>query len=337
MKATVQVEKPSYSIAVNPTYVSNGVVTLGGKVVLPSQNPYNGALVAASEFDLNVVDLSDYVIVNLPTEAPANEFKLRYTLKTDLPRKADGVTLEYTDRFLPTIAAGAGTAPDYAYKSINEDMVVNWANSKYNEVEYEVALVVAKTPTNDPTTDEVIGTPVTIKLQIPTLVTISAGNAVEATYNNNGTSEANVAGAIVVKDKDGKSIYNVGLANSISATTDYTGLQDFYSYVNLGTAQAPNYVEVYANDAWDVYGQTFSLPMVAGSTTVVDKSKITVTVNGAAATIDYTVDANGTITVAANNANVTGDIVFTVPVSMNYDFDGYAAQTVNAQVVFKVR
>ena len=316
-KSIVEIVKPTVSIVPNPTYVKDGVVTLGGKVTYPTST--EAAKTAGTAFELNKVDLRDYVNVTVPSGKEA-DYKIKYTLKTQAV-KYDGTN--YTT--LPALAAPAS-------KGLSDAAVVDWTGSKLNEVEYEIAL------TN--TAGVVLGEPVKVKLQIPELVVLSLGESVKSTYTNNVASTANVAGALVVKDKDGNSIYNAGFANSlVHAVADdvYLGVSgyfaEYYSYDKDGNKTGVSKRQR-ITDGWKMYGQTFALPMKNGA---VDKSKITVTVNGAAATIDYTITEDGTITVGANNANVTGDIVFTVPVSMNYDYDGYAAQTVNAQVVFEVK
>ena len=135
---------------------------------------------------------------------------------------------------------------------------------------------------------------------------------------------------------NGTAIYNAGRANSLTTTADFKGINDYYKkYAATYYADgAVNQEEVEGGmaNAWAVYGQSFELAKDAYGNTME-----TVTVNGAPATIGYTLAADGTIIIEANNANVTGDIVFTVPVVMSHMYSGYNPQVVNAQVVFKVQ
>ena len=329
-KAVVAFEKPTASIVANPTYVDNGVVTLGGKVVYPTST--RDGKTAGSKFALNEVVLNDYVNITVPS-GMADDYKIRYTLKSDHYYYSNGTAYTRLPKFTgKTYVAdkAIGYKGDVTYTAINVDQKVDWNSSRFNEVVYEIALVDSKANDGDSSNDVVIGDPVTVKLVIPQLITVSAGEIVEATYNNNVESVGYVASGLVVKDMNGTEIYNAGRGISFKPYTGFKGINDYYMYYPATDKLAEK--EVGIQDGWLMYGQNFVVNSDANGTLE------TVTINGTEATIDYTIDSTtGIIKVSSNNANVTGDIVFTVPVAMSYDYDGYNPQVVDIQVVFKVK
>lgn len=320
---TVNTEKPAVEFTTNNVFVNNGVATIDGTVKLPVTKSKTSEVTGTSTaYALNAINLRDYVHVVLPKDAKENGYELRYTLVTPM-YKEDGKTALYADV--------QPVAPVYnvvdAKRTGAGDQPLAW-KVDLNELEYEIALVSSSRSTDRnedkviDAKDDVVLAAVNVKLQIPNLVTFAAENTVSAKYVNGVATTANVVEALSIVDKFNNNVYNPyattlnDIFKGYSATLYNGKVQDvtfatdsfFNVYDMVVTAAEQKDVKVYLNN------------------TEIAQTQVKFTYN----------QTTGSITLSEENANLTGDVKFEVPVTLTYMYDNYGkvAQKVTAVVVF---
>ena len=321
--ATVNTSKPTISFATNEVFVENSIAAVDGTVALPlNKTAANITTGTSTPYALNSIDLRNYIKVQMPQGISEAGYRLRYTLLTPMVDK-DGKALypatpsvQEEITYVDVARSGAGAMP------------LNW-NVDLNELEYEIALIssAARIDRNGDkkinAADDIVFEKVNVKLQVPALVTFAAANEVKAKYVNGVQTKANIAGAISVVDKFGNAVYNPYAADLYHIFSGYYATLDAKGNV-LGAA---------SNE--DTFFNVYDMAVTAA-----DLKDVKVYLNGAA--IDQTqikFDYNknsGEIVMSEENANLTGDIKFEVPVTLTYIYDNYGklAQKGTAVVVF---
>lgn len=304
--ATVQFQKPAYTITPNPVFVKNGVVTLDGTVKIPELTSNKLGLTAGSTYVLNEVVLRDYVNVTdaVKAEIAAGELALVYLYTTTYDHDQNPAT--------PQVAV-PGVTVDQATGKVTWD-----GANHYNALDFVVALI-STVATDDKGQPIVYGSPVAVQTQVPELVKFDApaSKIVTSTYlNGSGWTTANIVKALVVTDvKTGKELYN-----KYAATLDE--IWEGYSRSKTTDAFQSNGVDVF-----NVYNQQVVLnPMVAPKA-YLETSKTALTAD------DFTVLADGTVTLTKNTGNLTENIIVEVPVLLFHDYCG-TAHAATAKVKF---
>ncbi|MBR5013291.1 MAG: hypothetical protein IKY16_01665, partial [Bacteroidales bacterium] len=315
--AKVNFQKPNYSIAPNPVLVKNGVVTLDGTVTIPELNSKKLGLTEGKAYDLNVVKLSQYIVVSdaVKAEVEAGELAIVYmftdTYDDDRNPMSPAVPV-------PGVSIDGEVIDVVGEVIVNGEALVSWdgANRK-NALNFVVALVHATA--TDAKGQNVVFNTVPVQTVVPELVKLEApaSKVVTVAYKNGAeATTANIVGALVVKDvKTGKEIYNKYAA-------DLTEIWEGYSRAKTTDAFASTGVNVF-----DVYNQTIA----------VDKKNVKAyleTSNYALTAADYSVDATtGTVTLLMDNGNLTENVIVEVPVILTHDYCG-TPHTAVAKVKF---
>ena len=312
--ATVKTVAPVLGVTANEVYVNNGVATVDGTVKLPIEKTTTSIATGTSTpYALDAINLRNYVKVQVPETIKTDGYELRYTLVTPMVDK-DGKDL-YASK--PSVAQ--------VYKTLDAAVALDWNVEELNTLEYEVALVSTSRDIDRnedekfDSADDIVFSSVNVKLQIPTLVTFAANNTVTAKVVNGKATSANIVGALSVVDKFSNNVYNPyakDLAHFFSgyyATIDKTGKvtsvasneDTFFNVYEMAVkAAALKDVKVYLNNT-----------EIAQSQIIFDYDATT-----------------GEIVLSEENANITGDIKFEVPVSFTSIYG--AEQKATATVVF---
>ena len=321
-----EVVKPGYALSYNATYVDNGVVTLGGKVGLPSYSTSSGKF-TSSAFALQAIDLRRYVIVE---NEVAGELMLQYNLKT---RKLDA---QQKPTIVPDITYATGPMTTDAY----EANIVGWNDKSLNEVEFEISLVSkATTEKNGVEVPAVVYDTKKVVLQIPDFVTFDApaANIEKVTYKSGEVNRGNIAQTLVIKDAEtGK----VNLKNPYATRLD----QIFWGamQVKVGNTKT-NTVDENNPYGYAVYGQKVTAKAdkvhayLESSKEVVDPQdykyyteKTDETIDGETVTF-----YPGDVRLMIEDANITDNIIVVVPVELTHDYCGSKVhKTVEAKVKF---
>lgn len=315
--ATVQFQKPAYTITPNPVFVKNGVVTLDGTVKIPeltsnklgltvNNNPKkNEYTPEQAKYVLNQVVLRDYVNVTdaVKAEIAAGELELVYEFTTTYipqgqtkPELVPGVTIDQT--------TGKVTWDGYA--------------KSYNTLDFVVKLV--STVATDAQGQAIVyGSPVAVQTVVPELVKFDApaSKIVTETYlNGAGLTSANIVKALVVTDvKTGKELYNKYAADLTEIWEGYSRGKTTESFVSNGV------------DVFNVYNQQVAINPMAPAKAYLETSKTALTKD------DFTVAADGTVTLTKNTGNLTENIIVEVPVILAHDYCG-VYHTATAKVKF---
>jgi predicted nucleic acid-binding Zn-ribbon protein len=321
--ATVNTEKPSIKFAANDVFVKNGVATVDGTVKLPVTKSKTAEVTGTSTpYALSAIDLRNYVHVEMGADVKENGYLLRYTLKTPLVDK-DGKKLYADNQVAPAFAQY--TAVDVKRETVGLN-TLTWGLD-LNELDFEIALVSAsKADRNednkiDATDDVVFGT-VDVKLQIPTLVTFAAAETVNAKYVNGVASSANIVEALTIVDKFGNNVYNP------YATTLNDIFKGYNATLYNGKVQS---VTLASDNFYNVYDMKVTAAELKDVKVYLNNAPI------AQSQVKFSYNAEtGAIAISEENANLTGDIKFEVPVTLTYVYDNYGklAQKATAVVVF---
>ena len=321
-----EVVKPGYALSYNATYVDNGVVTLGGKVGLPSYSTSSGTF-TSSAFALQAIDLRRYVIVE---NEVAGELMLQYNLKT---RKLDA---QQKPTIVPDITYATGPMTTDAY----EANIVGWNDKSLNEVEFEISLVSkATTQKNGVDVPAVVYDTKKVVLQIPDFVTFDApaANIEKVAYKSGEVNRGNIAQTLVIKDAEtGK----VNLKNPYATRLD----QIFWGakQVKVGNTKT-NTVDKNNPYGYAVYGQKVTAKAdkvhayLESSKEVVDPQDYKYYTVETVETIDgKTVTFYpGDVRLMIEDANITDNIIVVVPVELTHDYCGSKVhKTVEAKVKF---
>ena len=310
-KANVKFQKPAYAITANPVLVKDGVATLDGKVTIPELTSNKLGLTEASKYVLNVVKLSQYIVVPdaVKAEIAAGELAIVYMF-----------TDTYDDDnnpWTPEVPV-PGVSIDGAINAVNGEALVAWNGANHKKaLNFMIALVhtVATEANGQPV---VYGAPVNVQTVVPELVTLEApaSKVVTVAYKNgDDTTEANIVGALVVKDvKTGKEIYNKYAANLDEIWMGYSRNKTTDSFKSNGT------------NVFDVYNQNIVIDM-KNVKAYLETSKYALTA------ADYEVSPNGQVVLLMDNANITDNIIVEVPVKLTHDYCG-TAHTAVAKVKF---
>ena len=321
-----EVVKPGYALSYNATYVDNGVVTLGGKVGLPSYSTSSGKF-TSSAFALQAIDLRRYVIVE---NEVAGELMLQYNLKT---RKLDA---QQKPTIVPDITYATGPMTTDAY----EANIVGWNDKSLNEVEFEISLVSkATTEKNGVDVPAVVYDTKKVVLQIPDFVTFDApaANIEKVTYKSGEVNRGNIAQTLVIKDAEtGK----VNLKNPYATRLD----QIFWGamQVKVGNTKT-NTVDENNRNGYAVYGQKVTAKAdkvhayLESSKEVVDPQDYKYYTEETVETIDGepVTFYPGDVRLMIEDANITDNIIVVVPVELTHDYCGSKVhKTVEAKVKF---
>ena len=307
--AKVNFQKPSYSIAANPVFVKNGVVTLDGTVTIPELTANKLGLTTGSAYVLNQIILRNYVNVS---KAVQNEID-----RVDAELKLE---YRFTTTYVPFNSTEAIPVPGVSIDPTTGKVTLsNIAKSSYNALDFEVALVHA-TATDLYGRAIEYGAPVKVQIQVPELVKLDAPSSKVVTseyLNGTGWTEANIAKTLVVTDvKTGKEIYNKYAADLDEIWMGYERNKTTDSFKSNGT------------NVFDVYNQTIEIDY-RNIKAYLETSKVALTFG-----VDYEVTDNGNVKLLAkNDGNITENIVVEVPVKLNHDYCG-TPHTATAKVKF---
>ena len=305
--ATVQFQKPAYTITPNPVFVKNGVVTLDGTVKIPELTSNKLGLTAGSAYVLNEVVLRDYVNVSdaVKAEIAAGELALVYLFTTTYDHDQNPATPAVS---VPGVSIDPATGK------------VTWEGKakEYNALDFVVALI-STVATDDKGQPIVYGSPVAVQTQVPELVKFDApaSKIVTETYlNGAGLTSANIVKALVVTDvKTGKELYNKYAANLDEIWEGYSRSKTTDSFKSNGV------------DVFNVYNQQVVINPMAPAKAYLETSKTALTND------DFTVLADGTVTLTKNTGNLTENIIVEVPVLLFHDYCG-KAHAATAKVKF---
>ena len=305
--ATVQFQKPAYTITPNPVFVKNGVVTLDGTVKIPELTSNKLGLTAGSAYVLNEVVLRDYVNVSdaVKAEIAAGELALVYLFTTTYDHDQNPATPAVS---VPGVSIDPATGK------------VTWEGKakEYNALDFVVALI-STVATDDKGQPIVYGSPVAVQTQVPELVKFDApaSKIVTETYlNGAGLTSANIVKALVVTDvKTGKELYNKYAANLDEIWEGYSRSKTTDSFKSNGV------------DVFNVYNQQVVINPMAPAKAYLETSKTALTKD------DFTVAADGTVTLTKNTGNLTENIIVEVPVILAHDYCG-VYHTATAKVKF---
>ena len=305
--ATVQFQKPAYTITPNPVFVKNGVVTLDGTVKIPELTSNKLGLTAGSAYVLNEVVLRDYVNVSdaVKAEIAAGELALVYLFTTTYDHDQNPATPAVS---VPGVSIDPATGK------------VTWEGKakEYNALDFVVALI-STVATDDKGQPIVYGSPVAVQTQVPELVKFDApaSKIVTETYlNGAGLTSANIVKALVVTDvKTGKELYNKYAANLDEIWEGYSRSKTTDSFKSNGV------------DVFNVYNQQVAINPMAPAKAYLETSKTALTND------DFTVLADGTVTLTKNTGNLTENIIVEVPVILAHDYCG-VYHTATAKVKF---
>ena len=197
-----------------------------------------------------------------------------------------------------------------------------------NALDFEIALVSSSRSTDrnedgkvNAADDVVFGT-VDVKLQIPTLVTFAAEETVSAKYVNGVATTANIVNALTIVDKFGNNVYNP------YATTLNDLFKGYNATLYNGKVQD---VELASDNFFNVYDMAVEAADLEDVKVYLNNTEI------AQSQVKFTyTPATGEIVLSEENANLTGDVKFEVPVTLTYMYDNYGklAQEATAVVVF---
>ncbi len=337
--ATIVTTKPVVTFKPASAYVTaDNKVNLDGTVKFDMTD---SATVSSTKFELNKINLRDYVDVTIPEELEG-DFELRYTFvdnplatfKTngtldkwnDNPESTTNPKAKFSNANLPAF----GTTPAFGTNGIavamyeddfDADVVLDW-RTDLREMKVEVALVsTTKIPAVAPSTtptDDVFDSFV-VTLVVPEVIkTFAADEQVKVKYENGKKVSANIVKAITVEDKLGNEVYNPYAATMKQIWNGYRVNKD-------GT------VTDRQADFFKAYGQEVVLPADTAVKAYINGNDVTSQVKPA-------VDDKGNVTINPETATLTGDVVVEVPVKLTYLYDEYGAQakTATVQVVFEV-
>ncbi len=298
------------AISANPVYVSNGAVTLSGNVTIPELNASKLKLTEGSPYVLNAIFLKDYVRLNSGALAAleAGDIKL---------------TFENTNKFAynpsdPTQLASPVDVGELVIDNATGE-ILNWDGSfRHNSLDFAVSLIDAVATENG---EPIVYGSVSIKMVIPQLVEIEAPDSkiVNVPYSSNEPTTANIVGSLIVTDvKSGDDLYNRWAETLAEIWQGYYREKITAPYQSTGV------------DVFNVYYQTLSFVTDANgivSNAYLESSKEPLTA------ADYTVDELGNVTLSANSAVITDNIIVEVPVVLRSYYDP-ADYMVTARVKF---
>jgi len=171
---------------------SNGVVEMHGTYKVPTYNSTTKEM-DAEVYKLKKINLRELVKINNGgADFESDEYQILYTLKTEYmngTNKVSGDEIAEVD---------TDNSAD-----VDATAIVDWKDTKVNELTYEIQLV------SSTDSDIKFGDPVTIKLVVPELVTVT-GSKKNIDYNNaTKISVGNFVQGLAIKDKaTGKDLYN---------------------------------------------------------------------------------------------------------------------------------
>ena len=325
--ATVQFQKPAYTITPNPVLVKNGVVNLTGTVEIPELKADKKGLTAGDDYELQEINLRNYIQVSdeVVAEITNGELSLAYMFTdTFVPQNSiypvpvAGVSFAETGNQVTTIKLDGANDKAYVY----------WdgANGK-NAANFAIALI-HRTATDDKGQPIVYGSPVTVQTVVPELVKIEApaSKVVTETYKNGaGKTAANIVGALVVKDvKTGKEIYN-------KYAKDLTQIWMGYSRTSTTASFTSTTDEVFKLYNQEVEIDAKNIKAYLESSKTALKVAEANTDPNADIYVDYT---TGEVSlVYLNDGNLTDNIIVEVPVKLTHDYCGNP-HTATAKVKF---
>ena len=314
--ATVKTVAPVIGVTANEVYVNNGVANVDGTVKLPIEKTATSVTTGKSTaYALDAINLRNYVKVQIPETVKTDGYELRYTLVTPMVDE-DGEDL-YDSK--PSVAQ--------VYKSVDAAVALDWNVKELNTLEYEVALVSTSRgiDRNEDekinSDDDVVFSSVNVKLQIPTLVTFTADKTVTAKVVNGVDATANIVGAFTVVDKFDNNVFNPFAKDMDHLFSGYYATLDSKGQVVTATS--------YDDTFFNVYEMNVTIPADDKAKDVIKVYLNDTEISQSQVKFEY---KKGQITLSKENANLTGDIKFEVPVTFNSIYG--AEQKATAKVVF---
>ena len=320
---SLTVNKPNYAIKASSLLInpSTMVGDIKGKVVYPAKA--TGSAVSAGSFDLQAIDLRDYVVV---TENGANavedllnsgEFELKYELisKYDDDRKPNTPEVVIPGFYFNGTAQSGANPYEQLGSGLNVANNVTWPTAGYASAKFRVTLVAVNGaevagPNNTKVADN-FGS-VEFTLQIPDLVKMTANTKVETKEFVPGVDQVaiiNVCKGISVVDFNGKTLIG-------KKAKDLTTLWD----------------ETEGGKQFLMYGQKVTLSDDQG---VVPTAVVESTGDALYYGKDFEVAANGDVKLLATDLNIQSNVVVTVPLKLTHDYqDATDKHTVNVTVKF---
>jgi len=273
---------------------SNGVVEMHGTYKVPTYNSTT-KIMDAEDYKLEVINLRELVKINNGgSNVASNEYAILYTLKTEYMNGTNKVS----GSSIATITYTGNTT------DVDSKAIVNWIDTKVNELTYDIQLVSAADP------DVKFGDPVTVTLAVPELVTVT-GSQKKIDYNNAVKyTVANFVQGLAIKDKaTGKDLYNDNALFWDNTKED--------GFLDATDSRAKN--DVLTNE-YDIYGFSYEFGTVTGKLadgTVIDLGE------------DFkfyataTADRNaGDVEIDMNNSGIDQNVEITIPVTIKHKYQG---------------
>lgn len=338
------VKATGYGLAVNPLLVNTGnIVNLTkGTVKYPSVSTGATAVTPGVDYQLEVIDLRDYVMVTGENnyDLAATELALTYTVNNYY--KDWSGTEYFGDTYAAVDTPWTNTIVGTVDEVVNQ-LTWNLTNvlGQYNNtISVTIDLVANNDLKLDPKKRTLYGTQ-TLTLVVPELV---EATAIAPVYDAKKASNCKGAYSTLVADDQGALSWtpvNAVKGLKVTATNSAkTALYNPYAadlteywldYNNSTKATVAN-----GDDVFAVFNQT--TPQVAtkvvNGQTVLDGVTAKFKKSGATVPADYyTVDVEGNVALTLNSGEITDDIIVTVPVVFQHDYCP-GNHKVNVQVLF---
>lgn len=295
-----------FSIERNSMWVNaDNTVDLRGSVTFPTFKEQVGTS-ESEDYELPLIDVRDYVLVNGETaqDIENHELSLRYKVTT-VKKDENGNIIKSGDDFASLEHETTLTTADYN----DETNVLTWnladEDARYrNNLSLKVELFVTEAP-------EISYGSVELTILVPELVSFKTiapdpdkKKGAYAIYQNNAWTSANVVSALQVFD----AVTSAPLYNSYA-----TEISEFW-YGNEYDKGTKTYSTT-GDDVYRVYGQTELEIDMDNVTAIFETSGAEVP--GQFINVD---PETGDVSLAANTANITDNIIVKVPVSFRHNF-----------------
>ena len=316
--ANVQLKAPVYTLTYNPVYVGNdGVAELTGTVsTWPGMvnNTFKSTM-----FTLPAVNLRNYVNVTGESadDIQSGELTLVYILNTNI-KDAQGKVVK-KDADIATFAPTTST-----YKK--DDNTVTWVEKSLNELDFTIALVATSTLADE---EPVIYGALPVKIVVPELVDFTTKKVDAIPYlNGDNYTTGNIVKALVVNDavklngKNPYALYNTQAANLTELFWPYKTVKED------NVTKRVNYAPAEDECGYAIYNQKVAIDM-EGVSAYLENTKTALTKD-----VDYTISADGTVTLTLDTANIKENIIVKVPVNLTHDYQGGHKHQVVAELKF---
>ena len=270
-------------------------------------------------FTLPAVNLRNYVNVTGESadDIQSGELTLVYILNTNI--KDDQGKVVKKDADIATFAPTTST-----YKK--DDNIVTWVEKSLNELDFTIALVATSTLADE---EPVIYGALPVKIVVPELVDFTTKKVDAIPYlNGDNYTTGNIVKALVVNDavklngKNPYALYNTQAANLTELFWPYKTVKEG------NVTKRVNYKPAAGECGYAIYNQKVEIDM-KGVSAYLENTKTALTKD-----VDYTITADGTVTLTLDTANIKENIIVKVPVNLTHDYQGEHKHQVVAELKF---